>query len=188
MDYSICYLVYNVSNIYLYYFRIRSEKDGFNDETVHFIWAGSEALSDVFQAEIIHIFYKVMIEHGIDKPFMITFLGGYRSKCKTKEDFEADFNSRYSDSIGDNFENFITDLKNNKYGFQNAGLDSMDSSYCFHYAMLTGQEEKDLQNPDSDLLLTFQSKNPDVPKTEMAKSDSKHKYVHSECTRVTYII
>ena len=134
-----------------------------------------------------------MIEHGIDKPFMITFLVGAKIQCKTKEDCEAAYNSQNErlkdkDSIGDNLENFIEDLKNNKYCFENAGLDSEDSHDSFHFAMLTSQEEKDIQNPDSDFLLTFVSQNPDVPKIEMAMSDSKHKYALSECKRVTYII
>ena len=171
----------------------QSKKDGFHDETVHFIWAGVEANDrhwgrPGYRTEIIHIFYKVMIEHGIDKPFMITFLMRWRSKCVTKEDCEAAYNSQYRDSIGDNLEKFITDLKNNNYGFQNAGLDSKDAYDCFHYAMLTRQEEKEIQNPDSDFLWSFFDDNPDVPKTEMAKSDSKHKYVRSRCVRVTYII
>ena len=167
--------------------------DGFHDETVHFIWASYEAGDRChgktgYRAEIIHIFYKVMIEHGIDKPFMITFLGRYRSNCETKEDCVAAYNSQYRGSIGDNLENFIIDLNNNKYGFQNAGLDSKDAHDCFHYAMLTRQEEKEIKNPVSDFLATFESMNPDVPKTEMAKSDSKHKYVRSDCVRATYII
>ena len=54
--------------------------------------------------------------------------------------------------------------------------------------MLTDQEEKEIQNPDSDFLVTFPNTNPDVPKAEMAKSDSKHKYVRSFCVRSTYII
>ena len=143
-----------------------------------------------------------MIEHGIDKPFMITFLWRIRGQCGTIEDYEAAHNSPYilsfpwgqrgtdknKDSIGDHLENFISELKSNKYCFENAGLDSMDSYGCFHYAKLTSKEEKEIQNPDSDFLVTFPNTNPDVPKTEMAKSDSKHKYVRSFCVRSTYII
>ena len=134
-----------------------------------------------------------MIEHGIDQPFMITFLGRWRSECEIKEDCEAAYNSQCGpdnnkDSIWDHLEDFITDLKNNKYSFQNTGLDSEDLNVCFHYAMLNSKEEKEIQNPDSDFLLTFFDDNPDVPKTKMAKSDSKHKYVSSICKRVTYII
>ena len=142
-----------------------------------------------------------MIEHGIDKPFMITFLWRVRGQCKAKEDYEAAQNSPYfiknaygpygtdkdKDSIGDHLENFITNLKNNKYCFENAGLDSGYTTGCFHFAMLTDKEEKEIQNPDSDFLVTFPNLNPDVPKTEMAKSDSKHKYVRSFCVRSTYI-
>merc|ERR1712227_261088 len=52
------------------------KQDGFHDETIHFIWAGYEADDCCLgiaghRAEIIHIFYKVMIEHGFNKPFMI---------------------------------------------------------------------------------------------------------------------
>ena len=134
-----------------------------------------------------------MIEHGINKPFMITFLRRRRMQCKTQEDFEAAYNSQYGidkdkDSIADNLDNFIMDLKNNKYCFENAGLDSEDSNDCFHFAKLTSKEEQEIQNPNSDFVDTFWKRNPDVPKTEMAKSDSKHKYVRSECKRVTYII
>ena len=134
-----------------------------------------------------------MIENGIDKPFMITFLERWRSQCETKEDFEAAYNSqngidKYKDSIGDNLDNFITDLKNNKCGFQNAGLDSEDTNDCFHFAMLTSQEENEIRNPNSHFLWTFYDSNPDVSKTKMAKSDSKHKYIRSKCKRVTYII
>ena len=179
-------------------FSFGSEKDEFHDETVHFIWAGYEANDHCwgksgYRAEIIQILYKVMIEHGIEKPFMITFLRRRRLQCKTKEDCEAAYNSQNlphhaKDSIGDNLDNFIADLKNNKFCFKNAGFDSEDSYDCFHFAMLTCQEEKEIKNPDSDFLWTFPKNNPDVPKTEMAKSDSKHKYVYSECKRVTYII
>ena len=143
-----------------------------------------------------------MIEHGIDKPFMITFLGRYRFQCGTKEDYVEFYHSPYhgntqlgpigtgkeKDSIGNDLENFIEDLKSNKYCFENSGLDSMETNRCFHFAMLTNQEEKDIQNPDSDFLHTFFNDNPDVSKTEMAKSDSRHKYVRSNCIRVTYII
>ena len=105
-----------------------------------------------------------MIEHGIDKPFMISFLWRMRGKCQTKEDYKAAHNSSYQiitqwdgptmnkDSIGDDLENFIADLKSNKYCFENHGLDSKDTHGCFHFAMLTGQEEKEIQNPDSDFL------------------------------------
>jgi len=128
-----------------------------------------------------------MIEHGFNKPFMITFLWRKRAQCETKEDYEAAHKDK--DSIGDNLENFISDLKSNKYCFENAGLDSMDSYDCYHYAMLTSKEEQEIQNPDSDFLWTFLNfSDPDVSKTKMAKSDSKHKYVASYCTRTTYII
>ena len=155
-----------------------------------------------YRAEIIHIFYKVMIEHGIDKPFMITFLWRMRYICKAKEDYVETYNSPYhvntqfgtigtneeKDSIGNDLENFIEDLKNNKYCFENAGLYSMETNHCFHFAMLTDQEEKEIQNPDSDFLMTFNHSDPDVPKTQMAKSDSKHKYARSFCIRATYVI
>ena len=190
-----------------------SEKDGFRNETVHFIWAGPEAGDPLcqtiyqsgqsgYRAEIIHIFYKTMIEHGIDEPFMITFLGRCRHYCKAKEDYVETYKSPYyrntqmgsngidkeKDSLGNELENFIEDLKNNKYCFENSGLDSMETNRCFHFAMLTDQEEKDIQNPDSDFLHTFINLNPDVPKTDMTKSDSKHKYLRSFCIRATYII
>ena len=176
-----------------------SEKDEFHDETVHFIWSGYEAndrcFGDfAFRAEIIHIFYKIMIEHGIHKPFMITFVWRIRDLCRTKEEYEAAYNSecktgdKYRDSIGDHLENFIEDLKNNKYCFENLGLESMDTSGYFHYAMLTRQEEREIKIPDSDFLNTFFDRNPDVPDVKMAKSDSNHKYVRSSCVRSTYII
>ena len=155
-----------------------------------------------YRQEIIHIFYKVMIENGIHKPFMITFLWRMRVQCRTKEDYEAAHYSPYhidspwgpygtdeaKDSIGDHLENFIAELKNNIYCYEFAGLDSMVTNRCFHFAMLTDREEKEIQNPDSDFIWTFSKPNSDVPMTEMAKSDSKHKYVRSYCVRSSYII
>ena len=90
-----------------------------------------------------------MIEYGIDKPFMITFLWRQRNKCGTKEDYETAHDSPYhintpwgaygtdknKNSIGDHLENFIADLKTNKFCFENAGLGSMDTNSCFHFAM-----------------------------------------------------
>ena len=58
-----------------------------------------------------------MIEHGIQKPFMITFVWRIRELCRTKEEYETAYNSecktgdKYRDSIGDHVENFIEDLK-----------------------------------------------------------------------------
>ena len=134
-----------------------------------------------------------MIEHGIHKPFMITFFWRSRMQCKTKEYYEAAYNSqngidKTKDSIGDNLDTFIMDLKNKKYCFENAGLYSEDTNICFHFAKLTSMEEQEIQNPNSDFLMNFLYDNPDVTKTEMAKSDSKHKYVRSGCMRITYII
>jgi len=173
--------------------------DEFNDETVHFIWTGYEANNHCFgksgyRTEIIHIFYKIMIEHGIDKPFMITFVWRIRELCRTKEEYEAAYNSecktgdKYRDSIGDHLENFIEDLKNNKYCFENLGLESRDTNAYFHYAMLTRDEERKIKIPNSDFLMTFNNRSPDVPDVKMAKSDSNHKYVRSHCVRSTYII
>ena len=59
-----------------------------------------------------------MIEYGIDKPFMITFLWRQRNKCGTKEDYETAHDSPYhintpwgaygtdknKDSIGDHLD------------------------------------------------------------------------------------
>ena len=190
----------------------QSKQDDFNDETVHFIWTGFEANNHCFgrpgyRIEIIHIFFNVMIDYGIHQPFMITFLWRMRGGCMVKEDCEAEYkgqdNIRISKmyknvhfvrqsstrtSIGDNLENFIENIKTNYYSFDNEGLESEDSHCCFHHAMLTPQEEREIKIPDNDFLMTFNSENPDVSIFEMEKSDSSHKYVGSYCVRSTYII
>ena len=188
------------------------KQDDFNDETIHFIWTGFEANNHCFgrpgyRIEIIHIFYNVMIKHGLHKPFMITFLWRMRGGCMAKEDCEAEFkgqdNTRTSllyknvhsvrqsstrTSIGDNLENFIEKIKTNSYSFENAGLESNESYRCFHHAMLTPQEEREIKIPENEFLMTFNCENPDVPAFEIEKSDSNHKYVGSYCVRSTYII
>ena len=188
------------------------KQDDFNDETIHFIWTGFEANNHCFgrpgyRIEIIHIFYNVMIKHGLHKPFMITFLWRMRGGCMAKEDCEAELkgqdNTRTSllyknvhsvrqsstrTSIGDNLENFIEKIKTNSYSFENAGLESNESYRCFHHAMLTPQEEREIKIPENEFLMTFNCENPDVPAFEIEKSDSNHKYVGSYCVRSTYII
>ena len=167
-------------------------KDKFYDQTVHFIWAGYEAndrcfgrKSGGYRSEIVQIFYKVMTEYRIQKPFMITFLWRWRGDCKVLEIRDAAYKSEMS--IGENLENYITGIKNNNYRYENKGLESerLDS---FLYTMLTPQEERKLNNLDDEFLLTFLRENPDIPKNELEKSDSNHKYVHSRGVRVTYII
>ena len=82
-------------------------KEKFNEQTVHFVWAGYEAIGDCFgrksddyRTEIVQIFYNVMIEHGIYKPFMITFLWRCRNKCVTKEVCDETYQSESEVSVG----------------------------------------------------------------------------------------
>ena len=127
-----------------------------------------------------------MTEYGIHKPFMITFLWRWRNNCKVLEVRDEAYNSKMS--IGENLENFITDIKNNHYKYENKGLESKDRQDSFHFTMLTPQEQRELKILDDEFLQTFLNENPDIPKTEMEKSDSNHKYVHSRGVRVNYII
>ena len=64
---------------------------------------------------------------------------GSKKKCRVKEEYEAPYNSECKtggfspatgecrDSIGDHLENYIEDIKNNKYCFENLGLESNDT-------------------------------------------------------------
>ena len=54
--------------------------------------------------------------------------------------------------------------------------------------MLSPEEKRKLAISDNDYLKTFHNHDPDIPKAEMAKSESKSKYAFSLCRRATYNI
>ena len=88
----------------------------------------------------------------------------------------------YKGSINDDLEEFLINLRNQK--------EVKEEQVCsFFTPKLTNAELNLVQEGDEEHLMTyfdtFSGLNPDVDVEEMQKSDSKSKYVHASCWRLT---
>ena len=85
-------------------------------------------------------------------------------------------------SINDDLERFFNNLQNQKEV-------KYEDVFSFFTPKLTKEELKLVQEENEEHLKTyadyFMGRNPDVDIEEMKKSDSKSKYVHGKCWRVT---
>ena len=85
-------------------------------------------------------------------------------------------------SINDDLERLIINL-------QNQQVENIERIYSFFTPKLTNEELKLVEMVDEDHLKTYLShyngNNPDVNIDEMKRSDSKSKYVHGRCIRLT---
>ena len=107
------------------------------------------------------------------------------TKEKVKKAAEGKLKNNYDwaeGSINDDLDRFLTNLQNQeevKHEFVPS----------FFTPKLTNEELKLVQERNEEHLSTymdrFYGKNPDVDVEEMTKSDSKSKYVHGRCERVT---
>ena len=83
--------------------------------------------------------------------------------------------------LSDDLETFFNDLKNNKI--------IMSEALSFFTPKLTDEELALVEDRNKQHLDTYSKnydgKNPDVDADEMKRSDSKSKYVHARCWRLT---
>ena len=82
-------------------------------------------------------------------------------------------------SINDDLERFFINLQNQK----EVKYESVGS---FFTPKLTNEELKLVQAGNKEHLETYWFRNPDVDLEEMKMSDSKSKYVHVDCWRLTF--
>ena len=153
----------------------------------HFIYCGNHYFWEDKLEEI--ILTKMRI-YGIQSS-ILTMLDMARLNLVTKETVKKaaegklknyeDWNN-YDGSINDDFEKFFTGLQNQK---------EVNTEYVqsFFTPKLTNEELKLVENRNIEHLETYwiylEGKNPDVGVEEMKKSNSKSKYVHGRCVRLT---
>ena len=167
----------------------QSKRDKTDTNTVHFIWAGHIYDCD----DILKTIKNEMARFGLKKG-MVSFLQRHRFHCVTKEKYEELYEkggqidgTKMELSLGDDLEDFLNRIKNNEIHDHELGPgDNLINT--FHLSLLSSGQKRKLAINDDDYRKTFHNHDPDVPKKEMAKSESKSKYAFSLCRRGTYII
>ena len=167
----------------------QSKRDKTDTNIVHFIWAGHIYDCD----DILKTIKNEMARFGLKKG-MVSFLQKHRFHCVTKEKYEELYEkggqidgSNMELSLGDDLEDFLNRIKNNEiHGHELGPGDNLINT--FHLSLLSPGQKRKLAINHDDYHKTFHNHDPDVPKKEMAKSESKSKYAFSLCRRGTYII
>ena len=158
---------------------------GKNDMMPHFIYCyGDYWLSHKKLKEII---LKKMRKYGIQSSVLTTLVMRREyliTKEKSKQAAEGKLKDdpewqRYEGSINEDLESFVNNLQNSEE------IDYEDV-WSFFTAKLTKEELKLVEQKNKGHMETyFYEFDADIGVEEMKKSDSKDKYVHSSCHRIT---
>ena len=97
---------------------------------------------------------------------------------KLKHDWDWSY---YGGSINDDLESLVTRL-------QDHNLTKNETAYSFFLPKLTDAELKLVQQKDEKHLDSYAHAYPDINTEEMKKSDSRDKYVHCVCSRMTRVL
>jgi len=165
---------------------------GKDDLMPHFIYCGIHYFGPEERIEKLkEIILTIMRKYGIQSAIM-TMLDMSRMNLVTKEKVKKAYKGElkndedwkdYEGSINDDLERFLINLQNQKE-VKDEGVGS------FFTPKLTNEESKLVQEGYKEHLKTyldhFRGLNPDVDVEEMKKSDSKSKYVHAQCARLTF--
>ena len=172
----------------------QSKRDKNDDNTVHFIWA--ELGREFFDHnDLVKTINDELASFGL-KRGIVTFLFKRHFHCVTKEKYQQLYKIggqvsmwKMDLSFGDDLEDFQNRIKNNEIYDHEFEFDEHECWInTYHLSLLVPEEKRKLATNDVDYINIFEMKNPDVPKEEMAKSESKSKYLFSLCQRKTYII
>ena len=160
---------------------------GKNDMMPHFIYCSGDFIN--FQAINFQVLKKLILkkmrEYGIPSS-ILTMLSMYRINLITKEKSKAAAEGklkndpnwrRYEGSINDDLDLFVNNLQSSEE------IDEAVDS--FFTPKLTKEELKLVEQKNEEHWLTYLKFDPDVGIEEMKKSDSKDKYLHSYCKRIT---
>ena len=162
---------------------------GKNDIMPHFIYCHGYYHDNEDFKSLKKIFLEKMREYGITSS-LLTMLSMYRRNLITKEQskeaaegkLKIDHDWRgpnYEGSINDDLESFVNNLQNSEEKEDEAVL-------SFFTPKLTKEELKLVEQKNFEHMTTYLDDIiADVGVEEMKKSDSKDKYVHSECRRIT---
>ena len=153
----------------------------------HFIYCGYHYIPSKQEAKLDEMLLSKMRKYRIQSS-ILTMLNMWRFKLITKEKIKKAVEgklktelywNRYEGSINDDLERFFINLKNKK----EVKYESVES---FFTPKLTNEELKLVQEGNEEHLKSYSYRNPDVDVEEMKKSDSKSKYVHGACWRMTF--
>ena len=164
---------------------------GEDDLMAHFIYCGEHYFYGQDQVEKLkEMILTKMGKYGIQLS-KLTMLQMKRRNLVTKEKVKKAAEGKlkneflwkdYEGSVNDDLERFLTSLQNRKHV-------KTEGVYSFFTPKLTNEELKLVQEENEEHLKTYSDyyfgDNPDVDVEEMKKSDSKSKYVHGECWRLT---
>ena len=171
---------------------VKSVFDFGKDELMpHFVYCGNYyLLEEKRMLKLREIILTKMRKYGVQSS-IVTMMWMIRWNLVTKEKVKKaaegklknDQDWEYKEgSINDDLERFFTNLRNQK------GV-KIENAFSFFTPKLTNEELKLVQERNKEHLKAysdyFGGKIPDVDVEEMKKSDSKSKYVHGYCWRLT---
>ena len=176
---------------------------GKNDIMPHFIYCHGYYHDNEDFKSLKKIFLEKMREYGITSS-LLTMLSMYRRNLITKEQskeaaegkLKIDHDWRgpnYEGSINDDLESFVNNLQNSEEIDYEDEIDYEEIDYeevwSFFTPKLTKKELKLVEEKNDEHMMTYYlASNADVSVEEMKKSDSKDKYVQSECIRRTFYL
>ena len=163
---------------------------GKNDMMPHFIYCLADYCFDYINNynQLKEIILKKMREYGIPSS-ILTMLRMKRVKLITKEKSKEAAEGKlknelgwrnYEVSISDDLDSFVNNL-------QNSEEKDDENVESFFTPKLTKEELKLVEQKNKEHMRTYfyYLLGDDVDVEEMKKSDSKDKYLHSECERIT---
>ena len=160
---------------------------GVKDMMPHFIFCQNSLIFRIHLENVQKIILKKMQEYGIQS-LIFTVLEMVRHNLITKEKSKLAAEGKlkndrdwpnYNGSINDDLDSFVNDL-------QNSYKTGNEDVQCFFTPKLTKEELKLVEEKNKEHMMTyFDGAYADVNVEEMKKSDSKDKYVHSSCHRIT---
>ena len=172
--------------------------DEINELMPHFIYCGDHYSSNKeTQHQLQDIFLEKMKKHGVQSS-MLTFLSLRRSHLVTKEQVKKAYKENIvyqqrSLSTGEMIkaeQSIHEDLETLFHNLQNQVDFKIGCVNSYFFPMLTEKEKKLVESKNEEHLKTYSrysyGGNPDVDPKEMALSDSKSKFVHNYCWRMTY--
>ena len=161
---------------------------GKNDMMPHFIYCRGDDY--YFNIEQFKFFEETILikmqKYGIQSSIFTT-LTMNRLNLITKEKSKEAAQGKLENNLGEFFKGSINDdLDSFVKNLQNSGEIDNENVYSFFTPKLTKEELKLVEQKNKEHMKTYWfNEHADVDVEEMQKSDSKDKYVYSQCRRVT---
>ena len=161
---------------------------GNNDLLTHFIFCSHFLVLSGCYRQLKDVILTKMGKYGMQSS-ILTLLDIERKNLITKEKMKAAYKGKlkndedwayYEGSINDDLESFLNIIQQRELCLFKYAVE------CFHLPKLSKDELKLVEEKNREHMMTYWYKwNADVDQEEMKKSDSKDKYVHTQCLRWT---